>query len=273
MNQFLLCRFYLHPGGSVPLSRLRCAKINLMHSSVHTAHLQGHALVPDITHEKTKGWFPRSFWRRLHRNCDGVSVIEFALILPLFLSVGLMGVEVANMVMINMRVSDIATSIADNASRLGQTDNSAVVPTITEADIASVLKAAEEQGKGIQLIENGRVVLSSLESHPESGRQYIHWQRCKGDLDAGSTYGSAGYGLTGNAIPGLGRAGATLAAPPGQAIMFAEVIYRYSPSFVGVLFDDMTFRQEAAFLVRDDRNLLGNNGTGVGGAAGINQCE
>lgn len=210
---------------------------------------------------------------RLRSDSSGTSLIEFAFLLPLFLSAGLMGVEVANMAMINMRVSDIATSVADNASRLGQTDNSAVVPTITEADIASVLRGAEEQGSSIQLLENGRVILSSLEQHHVNNRQYIHWQRCIGQLDIGSAYGGAGYGLSGDEIDGLGRGGGTISAPEGQAVMFAEVVYRYEPLFAGILASGMTFRQEAAFLVRDDRNLLGNNGTGVGGTSGTNECN
>ena len=213
-----------------------------------------------------------SFFDRFAQNCGGVSTLEFALIAPLFLSAGLMGIEAANIAMNSMRVSDIATSVADNASRLGQTDNSAVVPTITEADIASVLKGAEEQGAGIDLMENGRVILSSLEQHPDEGRQYIHWQRCIGGLDAQSAYGEAGHGLTGDEIDGLGREGAKLSAPPGQAVMLAEVIYRYEPLFAGFLFDEMTFRQDAGFLVRDDRNLQGNNGTGVGGSESSNYC-
>ena len=177
------------------------------------------------------------------------------------------------MAMINMRVSDIATSVADNASRLGQTDNSAVVPTITEADIASVLRGAQEQGRGIQLLENGRVILSSLERHHVSERQYIHWQRCFGQLDSGSAYGGVGHGLTGDEIAGLGQGNGMISAPEGQAVMFAEVVYRYEPLFAGALANVMTFRQEAAFLVRDDRNLLGNNGTGVGGTSGANACD
>ena len=214
-----------------------------------------------------------SLFRSLRSDSSGTSFIEFAFLLPLFLSVGLMGVEVANMAMINMRVSDIATSVADNASRLGQTDNSAVVPTITEADIASVLRGAQEQGASIQLLENGRVILSSLERDQVSDRQYIHWQRCFGQLDVGSAYGGAGYGLTGSEIAGLGQGSGLISAPEGQAVMFAEVIYQYEPIFAGVLANEMTFRQEAAFLVRDDRNLLGNNGTGVGGASGANECD
>ena len=66
-------------------------------------------------------------------------MIEFALVLPLFLLLGLFGTEMAHMTTVNMQVSQLATSLADNASRLGQTDNSAVTPTISEVDIDSVM--------------------------------------------------------------------------------------------------------------------------------------
>jgi len=55
--------------------------------------------------------------------------------------------------------------------------------------------------------------------------------------------------------------------------MFVEVVYRYQPMLARMFFKETTFRREAAFIVRDDRNLLGNGGSGVGGTAGANQCN
>ena len=207
--------------------------------------------------------------RALAQCTSGISIVEFAMILPLFLAAGLMGVEAARLVMTNMRISDIAVASADNASRIGQTDNSAVTPTVSEADIDSVLRGAAEQGADIDLFTNGRLILSSLERDATTGRQFIRWQRCRGQLDVDSRYGPQGYGLTGDAITGIGRPGAVVSAPAGQAVM---VIYSYQPLFDGRLTDGLIFREEAAFLVRDDRNLTGNNGTGVTGSA-ANRCD
>lgn len=219
---------------------------------------------------------PRSrlagFLGRLCRAEQGLSVVEFALILPLFLSAGMMGVEVAQMSLINMRVSDIASAVADNASRMGQTDNSAITPTVSEAQIDSVLRGAELEGASFRLVPNGRVILSSLEVDPATGRQFIRWQRCRGSMAVTSRFGPAGYGLTGTAITGLGRTGAVVSASPDQAVMVAEVVYRYRPLLIGMFFNEMTFRQEAYFLVRDDRNLTGGGGTGVTGTA-MNRCS
>lgn len=211
----------------------------------------------------------RRLLRRLRRSQRGASIVEFALVLPVFLLAALGGVETANMVVSIMRVSDIATAVADNASRLGQTDNSAIVPTVTEADIGSIMKGAEEQGKDIDLMAKGRVILSSLEVDPVSGDQFIHWQRCAGDATAHASK----YGPQGNTVSnGMGPAGREITAPPGEAVMYAEVFYTYEPLFAGFITGPILMHEEAAFLVRDDRNLQGNNGTGVGGTPGPNAC-
>ena len=198
--------------------------------------------------------------RRLRTDASAVTAVEFGLILPVFMAASFMGIEVAYMATINMQVSDIALSVADNASRLGQTDNSSIIPTITEADIDSVMKGAKEQGSIINLATTGRIILSSLERNA-SNNQYIHWQRCSGSYAANSAYGSAGTVLAN----GMGRTGREVRAAAGQAVMYAEVVYSYTPKFGMGQIQPLVFRQEAAFLVRDQRKLDGGGGTGLTG--------
>lgn len=200
--------------------------------------------------------------RSIVRDESAVTIIEFAFALPLLITFGMFGVEVAYMTSVNMQVSQLALSVADNASRLGQTENSAVAPTVNEADIDAVMFGATQQGAGYGFEENGRVILSSLERH-SNGKQYIHWQRCAGDLEVSSAYGNdtTRNGLTGTALPGLGENGRRVTASPNQAVMFVEVYYTYKPLFGDLFIDDRSFRQEAAFLVRDDRNLSSLTGT------------
>ena len=83
---------------------------------------------------------------RLRSNTSGVALTEFAVVAPVFLTLGLAGFELAQMASTKMKVSQLALSVADNASRLGQTDNNAVSPTVNESDVAAVLFGAEEQG-------------------------------------------------------------------------------------------------------------------------------
>lgn len=206
--------------------------------------------------------------RRLYNDQSGVTIIEFALVLPIFLGFGVCGAELANMASVRMQISQIATSAADNASRLGQTDNSAVVQPINEVDIDAVMYGAKQQGAALDFEKNGKVVLSSLEQDPR-GRQFIRWQRCFGDLDRQSFYGDEknNNGLGGKRITGMGPAGRQITAGPGQAIMFVEVYYKYKPLFGTMATDGVEFRQEAAMLVRDDRDLDGGGGDGLAGTA------
>ena len=187
----------------------------------------------------------------LGRDQRGISMVEFGLCLPFLVAVGMTGIEITNMASASMQVSQIAVSVADNASRLGQTDNSAVAPSVGEADVDAVMFGAMRQGASLDFQQNGRIILSSLEVDPaDPAVQYIHWQRCAGDMSAESS-----YGIESDEVDGIGSQ--NLTANPGQAVMFAEVYYTYQPVFAGGfgLVDNMTFRQEAAFIVRDDRDI------------------
>lgn len=193
------------------------------------------------------------------------------MVLPILITLGMFGTEIAYMASVDMRVSQLAISLGDNASRLGQTDNSAVTPTITEGDISSIMMGAVRQGAGINFQANGRAVLSSLEKHPTSGKQYIHWQRCVGGLNRGSEYGNDTdrNGLTGNVLNGMGRTGNSITATSTtNSVMFVEVYYEYDSIFGDMFVDGVVFKQEAAFLTRDDRNLT----PGITGTGGDTAC-
>jgi hypothetical protein len=201
--------------------------------------------------------------RSLAGDTSAISMVEFALCLPFLVGLGMTGMEIAHMASVNMQVSQIALSVADNASRLGQSDNSAVAPTVAETDVDAVLFGAMEQGASLDFETNGRIILSSLEVDDlenidtSDDVQYIHWQRCAGEMERESSYGEEG-----DEVEGVGRQ--DLTANNGQAVMFVEVFYEYQPLFTGFMTSEMTFRQEAAYIVRDDRNLeSGLSGTDV----------
>lgn len=216
----------------------------------------------------------KSFLRALRRDLSGVAMTEFALVLPVLTTMGMYGAELANMSLVNMKVSQIALSLADNASRLQQTNNNTVAPTITELDITSIMSGSIEQGADIRFQNNGRIILSSLEKDPATGRQFIHWQRCRGALAIQSAYGndSNANGLNGTALPSMGRGTTKITANTGIAVMFVEVIYDYQGLF-GTLFVNATrFRQEAAYIVRDVRDLRASNVSGITGTGGTSPC-
>lgn len=195
--------------------------------------------------------------RRLLRCESGVALIEFAYSMPLLLGLGLAAVEIGNMATTRLRVSQIALSLADNASRLGQTENNGVTPTVREADLDALIDGALLQGESIDLEGRGRIIISSLEWNEFRERQFIHWQRCRGDLEAESAYGDDGNnnGLGQEELEGMGRGDSQLVAPPDSAVMFVEIYYDYEPLMDWPLGDAGRFVQEAGFIIRDDRNL------------------
>lgn len=210
------------------------------------------------------------FALQLLRATDAVSTIEFALVLPVFMMLGMYGAEIAWMNASALEASQVAIALADNASRLGQTDNSGVTPTITGADIDSVLSGAIAEGQNIGLSTDGRVILSSLEVHPVTGKQYLHWQQCKGSLQSNSSHGKPD--LTGSALAqiasGLTIGGSKISAPANSAVMVAEVWYRHKGLFGTMFIQPITIHEEAAVIVRDNRNLT----PGVSSPLAKNAC-
>jgi Flp pilus assembly protein TadG len=216
-------------------------------------------------------------WRRTVRFVDrlrddirGLALLEFALALPLVLAMGAYGIEISNLALSNLRVSQFALELADNASRVGVQSNLSV-EQLRETDINDILQATRLQGASLKLTTYGRVTLSSLEnvqqSYDTAPVQRIHWQRCVGlmtgtgyDSTYGTTSATAGSDATqaneGTAAPtGMGDAGSKVTAPAGTGVIFVEINYNYQP-FFGTLFVSPTkLHYIASFIVRDKRDF------------------
>lgn len=191
--------------------------------------------------------------RRWAADTSGVALTEFALALPLLLMAGLWGTESANLAITHMRVNQLAIHVADNAARIGDT-STLENRKIYESDINDLLLGSNLQAGGLDFYDHGRVIISSLETHPDNGNQYIHWQRCKGLKKHNSTYGNAGDGSA-ISLSGIGPAGQQVTAPPDGAVIFVEVSYDYQPLVSEKFVAAETISAVAAFIVRDDRDL------------------
>ena len=205
-------------------------------------------------------------FRQLRNDRRGAILIEFAYTLPIFTLMGLTGVELAHMAIANMRVSQIAMTVADNASRAKQS-NPLTLPQLREVDINDLLLGAHIQGGDtLQILTNGRIIISSLQQNA-SGRQFIAWQRCKGLLRVNSSYGVQGTTQPGSGtsgFQGMGAGTSRVQAEPNSAIIFAEVVYNYRPLVGEWLFGPRSIRKEAAYYVRDERDLVGGTDGEIG---------
>lgn len=215
--------------------------------------------------------------RSLGGDRSGLALLEFAFALPLVLGLGAYGLEVSNLALLNLRISQIALNLADNASRVG-TYSTLSTQQLREVDVNDVLQAARYQGASIGLTTNGRIILSSLEKVNQpydvagsAAEQRIHWQRClglKGSAAADSAYNSS-YGTTtitdgtdaiaaydGTPKPGgMGPTGGLVNAPDNSGVMFVEINYLTKPLFGTWLTAPARLNYIASFIVRDRRDF------------------
>ncbi|MCK0531405.1 TadE/TadG family type IV pilus assembly protein [Sphingobium agri] len=212
---------------------------------------------------------------RLCRDRTGLALVEFAYATPVLLILITGGAELANYSITSMRLSALALQVADNASRIGEGDPMAA-KKVSEAQVNDLLQGAlaqggnlnisgsysEKQASGSFVTKNkARIVISSLEPDPDTShpdRNYIHWQRCYGQaIDYSPRYGRQGD----DNLTGMGPTGRQVYAPPGSAVIFVEIHYRYEPLFPVLrpgMFGAMNYgdmNTVAAMMVRDDRDM------------------
>ncbi|UZK66832.1 TadE/TadG family type IV pilus assembly protein [Sphingomonas sp. M1-B02] len=208
----------------------------------------------------------KAFLARLGRETSGLALLEFALSLPILLTLSLTGAELTNYIITKMRISQIALHLADNAARIGS-GSQLQAKTITEADINDLLTGADMQSGELDLLENGRVIISSVEpvANPNTNSRYkIRWQRCKGSKTSLSS--SWGTVATKTNEPGIGPTGRQTIAPDDGAAMFVEVRYIYRPLVKTPWAGEIN--EVASMMVRDRRDLIGGT-SGVYQVAGV----
>lgn len=197
----------------------------------------------------------KKMFKKLLSEKSGVAMVEFAISLPFFIGVGMYGIELTNLTITNTSMSQIALNLSDNASRIGQTSSSSITPSITESDVNNVFEGARLQSRSLNLFDKGTVILTSLEQDA-NGNQLVRWQRCQGALEKRSKYGAQGRnGTTDPSFTGMGEPGRQVRAGNNIAIMFVELRYEYTPLFGDLFIDKRILSQEAAFTIRDNRNL------------------
>lgn len=189
---------------------------------------------------------------RLIRDRRGVTLIEFAFVMPLLLFAILGLAELANMALQGQRVSQAALLIADNAGRLGNM-GMAGPEKISEAQINDALMSADVQQPSLKLNDRARIILTSLERNKNDG-QWLHWQRCRGKLAHVSSWGVENDGEHGKAVPGMGPANARIVADPEQPVMFVEIAYRRQALIFPALVGDKPIVEIAAMPIRVERD-------------------
>jgi len=163
--------------------------------------------------------------RELRNSSAGVSTLEFALFLPIFISMMGAGIEIAWIVLNTMKIQRLASSTADLIARDG-----ASTGRLSEAQIYDLMLAMDLSAKPLAMRERGRMVITSIvgedaNADGSADRNTIKWQRFDGALLAASPI--LGCWTESSNTQGLGRQ-LRLAEP----MFHVQVTYQYVPIMV-----------------------------------------
>jgi Flp pilus assembly protein TadG len=142
-------------------------------------------------------------WRDDHR---GVAAVEFAIVLPFMLALYIGGVELGDGMMIQLKVTDTAHSVADLTSQ--QTTS------VTSATMSGILGASSATIAPFQA--SNLVVTVSEVSTNASGVATVTWSQ-----SLNGTKRPAGQTMT---LP------SSLAGQPNISLILGEVSYAYTPN-------------------------------------------
>ncbi|WP_184032357.1 TadE/TadG family type IV pilus assembly protein [Sphingomonas endophytica] len=197
--------------------------------------------------------------QRLGRDRSGVAMIEFALSLVFLVPIAMVGIELANLAVVTLRLNQLAMMVSDNVARYRG--------SIDEAQVDEVMTGVAFAGRGIGFGQQGRVIVSTLESNGQTGTQTgykITWQRCFGAKNVSSSYGLEGAGATDATLAsGMGPSANKVKPVDNSALIFAELRYTYRP-IVGTGFmpaRELTSLQ--SFTVRDRSSQTLTNTTNM----------
>jgi len=182
--------------------------------------------------------------RRLARERSGVAMLEFALAMPIFVGLTMVGMETVNLAYASQKIGDIATLTTDQIARIRI--------GISEADITESLDGIKSIGATLNFPANGRIIVSSIQPVVNASGavtdQKIRWQRCSGALNVASSYGVAGASL---GAAGIGPTGRKIAAGPNDELIFVEVVYTYQPLISNSFLGARTLRSVTGMTVRE----------------------
>ena len=146
-----------------------------------------------------------------------MAAIEFALFLPVLLTLCLMTVEAARFLLLNMKLSHAATSMADLATRERE---------LTVATLDSLFSSVRYITDPFVFSTDGVVIMSGV-SEDAAKHVTVSWQRRgAGTLTANSEIGNVAAAAT---LP------EDLDVGVNQTIVAAEVFYQYQPWLLGII--------------------------------------
>lgn len=176
-----------------------------------------------------------------------MSILEFALMLPIFLGFVLTGIEFANYVMANNRVQRLAAMSADLVAQSGTGQVG-----VAEGQIYDLFSALDLTARPFDLRRFGRVVITGVQGMDTDSNGTIDnkilWQRFDGDFVVPPTLGC-------NQNTAVATLPQNRRMIRDEILFHVQVSYRYQPIFSTLPFRWLTlptsFTRSAMFRARN----------------------
>lgn len=189
-------------------------------------------------------------------------MIEFALSLIFLVPIAMVGIELANLAVVTLRLNQLAMMVSDNVARYRG--------SIDEAQVDEVMTGVAFAGRTIEFGARGRVIVSTVEGNGQTGAQAgykITWQRCFGAKSVDSSYGQEGAGATDATLAtGMGPATNKVKPVDNSALIFAELRYTYQPIVGTGFIAPRELSSLQSFTVRDRASQTLTNTTNMSDA-------
>lgn len=186
---------------------------------------------------------------KLIRSERGVTIVEFALALPLVILIGMGGIEFMTYVLAHQKLERISAVTADAIAR------NTIAPS--EKTFVDTLSAAGRVGAPFRVNEVGRTIITGVIGIRENGavRNKIVWQRCGGGLAGVESGIGREWTKTADYADGpsvtLPR---EIELLQNQMAVISEVSYRYEPlislTAIAGAPADRIIRQHSVFVAR-----------------------
>jgi Flp pilus assembly protein TadG len=199
-----------------------------------------------------------SYLRRFAGNRDGVSAVEFAIILPFMLTLYIGGAELGDGMAIQFKATLAARTVADLTSQCGDSTAGGIYCDTANGQAIDSTTMSQILGAASQVVTpyssaNMTVTVSELKVNNGSSSGKVVWSSSSGGTarTIGTTYAlpSALQSLPNN--------------PNGYYyVIFGEVTYPYTPSMGYVLTGTINIYQNSIFFPRVSNCIIYvNNGT------------
>jgi Flp pilus assembly protein TadG len=160
--------------------------------------------------------------RRFAKGEQGVTAIEFALVLPVVLLIMLGSFEVPRYVLLYQKISRTSAGVSDLVAQADE--------PLTGNQMQDIFLAANTMMQPYDVVANGKIIVTSI-NNPNGGGVALTWQKDNGGKNGGKPAVDSQSRIT---VAGLAN---DLKPAANEELLTAEVFFQYAPVFPTLIYN------------------------------------